>query len=161
MCIAAMKWSAAFALGFGVFLIAGSPVLAQASDPLSLCVNISDPRARLACYDWAHRNGAAAGSPAQTGSKPKLLHDFGWRGSDSKIKRISATVEGFSINDMGKFTVVLDNGEIWRQLNDDVGTAKFKDDLASNRVIISHGFWDSYNLKLNSTNAEFRVERVK
>jgi hypothetical protein len=154
-----MKWSAAFALGFGVFLIAGSPVLAQTSDPLSLCVNISDPRARLACYDWAHRNGAT--SPARADPEKRSLQEFGWRGSDSKIKRISATIEGFSINDMGKFTMVLDNGQIWRQLNDDVGTAKFKDNLASNRVIISHGFWDSYNLKLNSTNAEFRVERVK
>lgn len=156
-----MRWSAVFALSFSVFFVANGPVLAQSSDPLSLCVNISDPRARLACYDWAHRSGTGAGSPAQAVPEEKSLHEFGWRGSDSKIKRISATVEGFSINDMGKFTVVLDNGQIWRQLNDDVGDAKFKDNLASNRVIISHGFWDSYNLKLNSANAEFRVERVK
>lgn len=155
-----MKSAAIFAFASTVAVVAATPLSAQPSDSIAVCDNIADARARLACYDWARRTRPPASreSAAPGGAS---LHDFGWRGSTSKIKRISAGVEGYSINRQGKFIVVLDNGQTWRQFNDDVGKVKFKDDLARNRVTITHGFWESYNLKLNAMNAEFRVERIK
>jgi hypothetical protein len=71
---------------------------------------------------------------------------------------VVAAITSHEIMPDGRFVVTLDNGQVWRQLSADAGKAQFRD---RNRVVISRGFWHSYDLKLNSMNAVFKVERVK
>jgi hypothetical protein len=77
-----------------------------------------------------------------------------------EIDSISAGVTDYSSRD-NKFTVFLDNGQIWQQLNGDSGVARFKSNPKDNTVTISRGFLSSYNLKLNDDNSYYKVKRLK
>lgn len=77
-----------------------------------------------------------------------------------EIDSITARVTDYSMRD-NKFTVFLDNGQIWQQLNGDNSTAQFIRNPKENSVVISRGFLKSYNLKLNDDNSFYKVKRLK
>jgi hypothetical protein len=153
------KSDAAMRLSVLLFVaLLGAPALAQTETPLAMCGKITERSARLSCYDWANRSGAGTQDKTSPANR-SLADDFGWRNSTSPLHNIRSGVQSYSFDRLGKFTVQLDNGQVWRQFDDDSGIAKFKD-LGSNQIVITHGFWQSYNLRLNTLNTEFRVERV-
>ena len=76
------------------------------------------------------------------------------------IDSISASVTDFAFHLDGRFTVFLDNGQIWQQLQGDTDKAHFKKS-APNKVVISRGFLGSYNLVLNNEGTGFKVKRIK
>ena len=76
------------------------------------------------------------------------------------LDSITAGVTDYSFNPYDKFLVVLDNGQIWQQLESDSGKAAFHRS-AKNTVTISRGFMESYNLQVNDGSAIFKVRRLK
>jgi hypothetical protein len=88
--------------------------------------------------------------PAATPTAPEM----------QEIESIAARVTDYSMRD-NKFTVFLDNGQIWQQLNGDESTARFISNPKDNSVVISRGFLKSYNLKLNDDHAYYKVKRLK
>jgi hypothetical protein len=153
-------------------LIGAAPVcaVAQPANPYEACGRITDPQARLACYDSSRSPVSAA--PQQIVPQPYVaraparavsssVSDFGLRHGRSSLQRVMAGVQWHRFNDRGKFTVGLDNGQVWRQFNDDTARAKFSDGPQRDSVLIKHGFFESYDLKLNRMNAVFRVERIE
>jgi hypothetical protein len=76
------------------------------------------------------------------------------------IDSITAKVADYSFNPYGRFIVVLDNGQIWRQIQADTEKAHFEKG-AENVVEISRGFIGSYNLKIGNSVKLFKVERLK
>jgi hypothetical protein len=77
-----------------------------------------------------------------------------------EIESITAGVTDYSSRD-NKFTVFLDNGQIWQQLNGDNSVARFRSNPKDNTITISRGFLKSYNLKLNDENSYYKVKRLK
>ena len=77
-----------------------------------------------------------------------------------EIDSITAGVTDYSFRD-NKFTVFLDNGQIWQQLSGDDSVARFKSNPKDNSVRISRGFLKSYNLKVNDDNSYYKVKRLK
>jgi hypothetical protein len=76
------------------------------------------------------------------------------------LDSITAGVSDYSFNRYQKFLVVLDNGQIWQQLQSDGGIAHFaKSD--QNKVTISRGFLGSYVLSINDSSLQFKVKRLK
>jgi len=76
------------------------------------------------------------------------------------LDSITATVDDFALNPFGRFTVFLDNGQIWKQLEGDTGKAYFSKN-SKNRVAISRGMIGSYNLVINDHGNLFKVKRIK
>lgn len=76
------------------------------------------------------------------------------------IDSISAGVTSYALNEQNRYVLFLDNGQVWRQQAGDSGVMQFRRN-APNVVRITRGFWDSYNLKLNSGSALYKVVRVK
>lgn len=76
------------------------------------------------------------------------------------IDSISAGVTDYAFHLDGRFTVFLDNGQIWQQLQGDTDHAHFKK-KGGNKVVISRGFLGSYNLVLNDEGTGFKVKRIK
>ena len=76
------------------------------------------------------------------------------------LDSISAGVTSYALNEEGRYVLFLDNGQVWRQQSGDSAVMQFRKN-APNVVRISRGFWDSYNLKLNTMSALFKVVRVK
>lgn len=75
------------------------------------------------------------------------------------LDSITAGVADFAIHLDGRFTVFLDNGQIWQQLPGDTDKASFQ--RTGNKVVISRGFLGSYNLTLNDRGKLFKVRRMK
>ena len=80
--------------------------------------------------------------------------------AQAPIDSITATITEYAQNPRGNYVMFLDNGQVWRQQEGDGGVMQFKRNQP-NVVRISRGFWDSYNLKLNTGSALFKVVRVK
>ena len=77
-----------------------------------------------------------------------------------EIDSITAKVTDYSFR-QEKFTVFLDNGQIWQQLEGDTDVARFLPNPKDNTVVISRGLLRSYNLKVNDNKAIFKVKRIK
>lgn len=76
-----------------------------------------------------------------------------------RLNEMRANVRAVAYNPNGKFTVTLDNGQVWRQLDADTGSARFK--KTGDVVIISRGVLGSYNLVVDGRNSLFKVKRLK
>ena len=149
---------------FGLLVLA-APACAQtpADHTFAQCGTIADPRARLACYDAAGEQSKAthwpefSTAPAQIAPPPVAARAPARPLGNGKLV---SNVAQYSFSPHGQFTVVLDNGEIWRQLESDDGIARFKHS-GGNIVQISKGFWGSYDLRLNTANSVFKVTRIR
>jgi hypothetical protein len=159
-----------------VALIIAAPAWAQSNSGSAQCSGITDPAARLACYDAAQPPRATGpvpanrapgatrypefSNPAQTPEPPPraaLREDS----PDTPVRgKLVVGVASFSLSPSGRFTIVLDNGQVWRQVDSDDGIAQFRKQ-GRNMVAISKGFLWSYDLKLNASSAVFKVTRVK
>jgi hypothetical protein len=76
------------------------------------------------------------------------------------LDSITANVTSVVFNGKGRFTVSLDNGQVWRQVQGDTVTARYSFG-GHDSVTISRGFIGSYNLVVAGRNAMFKVRRVK
>ena len=77
-----------------------------------------------------------------------------------EIDSITAGVSDYAFHVDGRFTVFLDNGQIWQQLQGDTDKARFKKS-GPNKVVIKRGMFGSYNLVLNDEGTGFKVKRIK
>ena len=76
------------------------------------------------------------------------------------LDSITANVADVAFNPYGRFTVFLDNGQIWQQLQGDTDLAHFRKGK-DNVVTISRGMLGSYNLVVNDTPHYYKVKRIK
>ncbi len=161
---------ARFLLIFGAALavMAANAAAAPAGDLLTemnACRALGDGE-RLACFDrtLARQGAPAAVAPVSPAPQPKPASDFGSErlpASDAAPKQtdsIVAKVKAVSWNAFRHFTVTLDNGQVWRQLDSDTATAQFG---ASQAVKISRGFLDSYSLSVDGVWGTYKVKRIK
>jgi hypothetical protein len=150
-------------------LLVPAPAGAQtaADHAFAQCGTIADANARLACYDTARDQskamhwpefGAApsATAPSTVPQAPPIARALPAPANGKLV----ASVARYNLSPRGRFTLVLENGEIWQQLDSDDGAAQFKQ-RGGNVVQISKGFWGSYDLRLNGANIVFKVARIK
>lgn len=92
---------------------------------------------------------AAAGLPSETVE----------RNDDGSVDSITAQVREFSYTKEGKLTVVLDNGQVWRQTGAEeiILTAN---PARPHTVRIARAFMGSFNLSLNGLSTVYKVRRV-
>lgn len=71
---------------------------------------------------------------------------------------MTAHIAAFSYNFYRRFTVVLDNGQVWRQDDDDDATPQL---AKGQSVTITRGFLDAFHLKIAGEWGNFAVRRIK
>ncbi|GAA0541739.1 hypothetical protein FHS83_000179 [Rhizomicrobium palustre] len=77
-----------------------------------------------------------------------------------EVQEVRGKVTAVDLGKTGKFTVTLDNGQVWRQIESDTGRARFS--KQGDTVVISHGLLGSYNLVFEGREMTlFKVRRVK
>ena len=148
---------------------------AAAADPVTemrACRALSDAE-RLACFDRLLARYEAATQPvaaAQPVSPPAAVAqppapaDFGSErlppegDAPKPAEFITAKVAAVSFNAIAHFTVTLDNGQVWRQLESDTVTARLK---GAETVTITKGFWSSYSLAVDGVWGTYKVKRIK
>jgi hypothetical protein len=105
---------------------------------------------------------AQTGNPAEFGAETVRAQQpaAGEPERPAPIDHIKAGVATVAFNPNGRFTVTLDNGQVWKQLEGDSGIARFKN-KGHDVVTISRGILGSYNLVLEGQTALFKVKRVR
>ena len=140
----------------------------QTTSEVLRCNNIAQDRQWLDCY-----YGAAQPVRAQLGLSPApQLHPTlpaeaaakptANQGAGPVAVRfpISSRMASYTFDRYGLFTVVLANGQTWRQLSGDTSTAHWTKPAPGYTVQISHGALRSFNLKVKGISSEYKVERI-
>lgn len=148
---------------------------------LSGCLQIPGVLQRLACYDRvAHgvvpasrtsgvapeRQAPRATPPIASAPLIATVPPAEGLGSErlrraTPIRRPSemvAQVAGISYDPHGRFTVTLDNGQVWRQVTGDTAVLQGR---SISGVRISRGALGSYDLNVEGRNATYRVMRLQ
>ena len=163
-------------------LLAG-PVHADATQDalaeIARCADLSDPTARLKCFDAAAPQARRALTEAQSREKRGILDWFGFSrppkpvtrpeefgkpaapAEPGEITQLAATVTEFAKTPRGKAIFILDNGQIWRQLDSDSVDVIEPAPGKPMKVTIEVGFLGSYNLSVDGRNAIVKVRRLK
>jgi hypothetical protein len=117
---------------------------------LRACGAQKEDHARLACFD-------AALARLET-----VKTDFGGENlrAAEKAEPVfqQAQIVKVSFNAIKHFTITLDNGQVWRQLDSDTAVARFR---GHEPVKISQGFLDSYSLSVEGVWGSYKVKRIK
>lgn len=164
-------------------LVAGAARADSARDALAdvvKCADIPEASSRLACFDAATaRAKAALAAPAPvvrekgggaeefgfSKSQPVVsADDFGKPAPEpgpKEITQISATVTEFAKTQRGRAIFILDNGQIWRQLDADGTELPYPPAGTTMKVTIEKGWIGSYNLTIAGRNGLVKVSRMK
>jgi hypothetical protein len=78
-----------------------------------------------------------------------------------EIDSITAHLANYALDPYGRFTVFLDNGQIWAQLQGDSDRARFPKNLKAVTVTIERAIFGSYSMSIAGNHTVFKVKRLK
>ena len=148
---------------------------------IAKCADIADSSERLKCFDAAvPRAKSALAEPVQQAKdkggildwfgfsrgKPVLKpEDFGKQQAQQpqpgEITEITAGVIEFAKTVRGKSVFILDNGQVWRQLDADITQVRDPSPDERMKVRIETGAMGSYDLMIEGRNGIIKVTRLK
>lgn len=152
---------------------------------IAKCADIAAAAERLQCYDTAAATAKSllAAPPQQSaseteeeggvlawfgfGSKKPITkpEDFGKTPEEvagpKEISEISATVTEFAKNAYGKSIFILDNGQVWKQIDGDSVEVAAPRQGATMAVKIEKAFMGSFSLTIDGRNGIVKVRRIK
>jgi len=153
----------------------------EALTEIARCGDIVDAAERLKCFDAAVprvKGALAAPSPAAPAkswldwfgfSRPAppvtKAEDFGKppapEPAPGELNEIASPVLEFARTPLGKALFVLENGQVWRQIDSDTTVVLDPERGRALKVKIERGFLNSYNLSIEGRNILVKVNRIK
>jgi hypothetical protein len=171
---------------FPLFLVAAALCLPQqmvwagpredAAAAMVRCDAIRDNAAWLECHEkaTAQMRAALMGNASRPAPAPPVQGRIAQPGiarfGDENLparpraavpKKLVARTEDVSFSKNGYFTIKLDNGQWWRQIDGDTNYARFRMPANRNIVTIERGFLGSYNLHIRGLNQGYKVNRIR
>lgn len=169
-----------------IALSCAAPVHADASRDalaqIAKCADIADAGARLRCFDAAlpgvKQALAGPGAPTPAAEEKSFLEWFGFAKPNpvktpeefgkaapapepGEVTQIAAGVIELTKNARGKAFFILDNGQVWRQIDAD-STMVFDPPAGTKmKVTIAKGFLSSFNLTIAGLNGLIKVTRIR
>lgn len=161
----------------GVAFLVHADTTQEALSEIVRCAGIPEAGERLKCFDAAVPRAKSALAEQETKEKRGILDWFGFSrprkpvtkpeefgkpqppAPGGEINQITSTVIEFATTPRGKALLVLENGQVWRQLDAD-DTRVLPVDPGT-KVTIEIGFMESYNLLIAGRNALIKVRRLK
>ncbi len=145
------------------------------------CADVADSTDRLKCFDRAAAlaKTALTPPPQPTGEKRSFLDWFGFSKPPAPPKTaeefgkpapppdaegvtsITSNVLEFARTSRGVSVFILENGQIWRQLEGDTSVVRDPPPGAPMKVTIENGFLGSYNLTIEGRHGLIKVTRLK
>ena len=162
--------------------VAGAALADATQDALSefvKCAGIKDSSERLTCFDAAALRARTALTELQAPEKRGILDWFGFSRprkpvikpddfgkpqpppAPGEITQIGSTVLEFAKTLRGKGVFILENGQVWRQLDGDDTVVYEAPPGTAMKVTIELGFLESYNLMIEGRNGIIKVRRLK
>lgn len=147
---------------------------------MTRCADIAESSERLKCFDAAvPRAKSALAEPVQPAkdkggifdwfgfARPQTVRkpeDFGKQAQQpepGEITEVTATVLEFAKTVRGRAVFILENGQVWRQLDADITQVRDPSPDEKMKVRIEIGAIGSYNLMIEGRNGLIKVMRLK
>lgn len=80
---------------------------------------------------------------------------------DDEVDRVDGVAVEVGKNNRGKIFVILDNGQVWRQIVGDSNSPYIPKEVAGLPVTIEKGSFGSYFVKIGKAKSAFKAERIK
>ncbi|NWG91673.1 MAG: hypothetical protein HXY21_04095 [Parvularculaceae bacterium] len=80
---------------------------------------------------------------------------------DDEVERVEGVAVEVGKNNRGKIFVILDNGQVWRQIIGDSNSPYIPKNVAGLPVTIRKGALGSYFVKIGDAKSAFKAERIK
>lgn len=80
---------------------------------------------------------------------------------DDEVESVTGAAVEIGKNNRGKLFVILDNGQVWRQVSGDSSSPYFPKNVDGLPVTIKKGALGSYFVKIGKAKDTFRAERIK
>ena len=182
-----MRQTGALILTAALMTVLSSASRAQVGDlqsELAHCLSFTGAVERLSCYDRLARGAlrVAPQSPAFAPQSPGVAPQAARPRAESPsaalaapelgkeelphaetlagTERLTAEITDFRKDVAGRFTITLNNGQIWQQVVGDTTVAQYHPGRTRS-VTISRGSFGSYDLSFNDRNLSFKVRRVR
>jgi hypothetical protein len=151
----------------------------EALSEIVRCAGIPDAGERLKCFDTAAPRAKSALAEQEAKEKRGIFDWFGFSrprkpvtkpeefgkpaavAPGGEITQITATVIEFATTPRGKAVFILDNGQVWRQLDGDDTRVLEPDPGKLMKVSIEIGMLENYRLTIEGRRAFIRVRRLK
>lgn len=138
---------------------------------IAACKAIADDTARLRCLDKAVAGVGSKASDVSFGlseARPKpdafsaasLPAKDVERDDDGDVEAIASVVRKWSYDPSGRVTVELENGQVWRQV-DDAHVHLVKGPKTPHRVRIARASFGSFTMTVNGLNRGYKVRRFR
>lgn len=144
-------------------LFFGAPVFSHNPD-IQNCVSITDPAARLICYDALFQDTQKIDKSETAQKTPIVKKSDNTNKNDYGLEKpkddLSITAKIINVNKSGnyKIYITLDNKQIWRSVKDIYDRIPVNE---GQTVSISKGFISGYVMKVEGKKVSLRVRRVK
>lgn len=144
-----------------------------AADALIACLDIGADGERLSCLEAATeeikalrdaRDIADAGEEAAPGAlfgAEQLASTQRARREEAQEARLDAGVVEISVGPLKNVTIVLDNGQVWRQLESDRAVIRPHKGGGALTVTVKKGAVGGYWMTINEIGRRIRVKRLK
>jgi hypothetical protein len=162
-------------------LVVYADTTTEALSEIVRCSGIADSGERLKCFDAAAPRAKGALAEHEAKEKRSIFDWFGFSRPrkpvtkpeefgkpqppipvpGGEINQITSTVIEFALTPRGKALFVLENGQVWRQLDADDTRVLEPDPRKPMKVTIEIGFMESYNLLIEGRNGLIKVRRLK
>jgi hypothetical protein len=128
------------------------------------CARLGNDRQWLDCYyaaarpmrEMLHLPDTVQAGRALEADHP-AVHSSSAREAALPNTRAEVRMAAYTFDKMGYFTVTLDNGKIWKQVDGDTTQAHWKKPPSSYVVEIKNGFLNSYNFTVKGSPGLFKV----
>lgn len=133
------------------------------SKSVASCQRIHDDLARLVCYDNLFDEPNPENPTVISELKNVNPHDeFGKEHvQPTPVSRVEANLVGYFTGWTGKTVFTLDNGQVWRQVNNGMKNYNPRDPIYEPKITISKGLFGSYKLRVDGVVRIINVKRVK
>lgn len=174
--------AAALTLMFPTFASALQPPMGEELSQVASCREIPKAKARLKCFDRTTQflDGPIAPVEEALAGKAQLLtqnapdgdqdriagfgaEDLVIEDRDGPLKELRAIATSITRDARGKYSVELENGQIWRQLQGDGNTLRVRKDKSGkgHNVIIKKRSLGAYALRMTTAKRSILVRRVR
>ena len=143
------------------------------------CADIVESAKRLECFDAATtRARSALAAPPPAAKEKSFMDYFGFAKSmpvtkpedfgksapepdPAEVTQVSSDVLEFAKTARGKAVFILENGQVWRQIDGDTTDVYAPAPGTRMKVVIEVGFLNSYNLTVVGRKGLIKVARLK
>jgi hypothetical protein len=149
----------------GISQAQSSPIRNRVVAEAGRCYDQNDDRDWLDCYYRAallmrEELGLSASPGEHAAPSPEIARGAQQNGSKFFGKSLTSRMAEYDFDSQGIFTVALENGQVWRQIDGDSHSAFWKKPASTYLVTIRRGMSGSFILTVHNESRAYRVHRV-